>query len=562
MNKKFKKFMSVLLVSTILCTGLTGCSSNETKGTSVNDEPKLVYQADQAIVSTATGKVRGYIDNKVYTYKGIQYATAERFQMPQPVPKWEGIKDAVIYGGIAPQTPQTTGIAEVLNTHYYYPQEEDETKIQTLNIWSPEISDSAKKPVMVWLHGGGFDSGASNEQIGYDGRNMSERGDVVVVSINHRLNCLGFLDVSEFGEEYKYSGNLGMADIVAALEWIKENVAQFGGDPDNVTLFGQSGGAGKIMTLLGMPVADGLYDKVIMQSCWPEFVSKDGAQKIAKETMDNLNISSVEELKEVPYQDLYDASMQAQNKLWEEVGEDYAGFYPEIDGDYIPENIWTEETIGQYGFDIPVMIGTTFSEESIGDVSLLTGEEFNKNAVSDEEAMERLKAMYGDHTEAIVEEFKTAYPNKKIIDALYLDNAYYYPLAEGSYRNGSMKVTNLKAAQGGADVYCYQFAYDFPLMGGINAWHCSEIPFVFGNIDKVGITTGLTKEAYDLQDMMCDAWVAFAKNGNPNHENMIDWPAYTTEEGATMIFESKSRVGYHFDDALRSEIGKWLEDIQ
>ena len=567
MKKTIIIFLAAMMTAACTTPSSSFTKSGETTSsggtqTQINDKQSVIFQADNAVVQTASGKVRGYTDNGIYTYKGIQYAEAERFEMPHEVTPWEGVIDTVVYGGIAPQTPQTTSIAEVLNTHYYYPQETDETKIDTLNIWTPSLDKNEKKPVMVWLHGGGYDSGASNEQIVYDGRNMSERGDVVVVSINHRLNVLGFLDLSDYGEEYKYSGNLGMADIIASLQWIQKNISAFGGDPSNVTIFGQSGGAGKVMTLMAIPQADGLYHKAIMQSCWPEFVSQKGAKMISARTMELLKAKTVDDIKNIPYSDLYEAAMKAQNELWEQAGEDYAGFYPELDGDYIPENIWTPETIGERAKEIPLMIGTTFTEESLDGIAFLNGEDFNKNEASEEEAMKILNEVYGDHAAAIAEEFKKAFPEKNLVDAAYIDKAWYYPMANGSYRNGSMNVTNLKASQNGAPVFAYQFVYDFPLRGGIPAWHCSEIPFVFHNIDKVGITTGLTSEAYELQDEICDAWTTFAHTGNPNHEGMIEWPAYTEKNGSVMIFESESRIGNHFDDALRSEIDAWVADLQ
>ena len=208
------------------------------------------------VVETKAGKLRGFQLDGTYAFHGVKYADAKRFHQPTPVEPWEGIKNALAYGYVCPMLQQDQPSNELMVPHRYWPLDEN---CQYLNIWTQHLDPNAKKPVLVWLHGGGFAAGSSIEHIAYEGENMSKYGDVVVISLNHRLNILGYLDLSPFGEEYKNSGNAGNADMVAALQWIHENIANFGGDPENVTLFGQSGGGMKVWTLMQTPAADGLF---------------------------------------------------------------------------------------------------------------------------------------------------------------------------------------------------------------------------------------------------------------------------------------------------------------
>ena len=215
------------------------------------------------IVTTKAGKLRGFVVDGTYTFHGIRYAVAKRFHQPEPVPAWEGVKDALAYGYVCPLLEQDEPSNEVMIPHRYWPMDEN---CQYLNIWTQSLDENAKKPVMVWLHGGGYFAGSSIEQVAYEGDALAAYGDVVVVTVNHRLNILGYLDLSDYGEEYANSGIVGMEDIVMALKWVRDNIDQFGGDPDNVTIMGESGGGAKVRALLQMSSADGLYHRAIIQS--------------------------------------------------------------------------------------------------------------------------------------------------------------------------------------------------------------------------------------------------------------------------------------------------------
>ena len=260
---------------------------------------------DSPIVETTKGKLRGYYFNGVNIFQGIRYAKAKRFEMPQPVDAWEGVKDAVSYGMICPVLSQPMPAGEVMTPHRFWPTSEH---CQYLNVWTNSLDKEAKKPVMFWIHGGGFFSGSSIEQECYDGFNLAKMDDVVFVSVNHRLNAFGYLDIADFGiEKYKNACNVGMADLVEALRWVRDNIAQFGGDPENVTIFGQSGGGEKVTALGQIPEAEGLFAKAIVMSGVYMNGVVDNASEVdskafVEKIMDVLNIEDhdVEKLAKAP----------------------------------------------------------------------------------------------------------------------------------------------------------------------------------------------------------------------------------------------------------------------
>ena len=498
-----------------------------------------------AVVEVDGGKIQGYIRNGIFTYHGVPYAEAEIFMPPAKLKSWDGIKTALNYGPMSPQDISPEG--DMFPFHYYWPLWEgrnyaQSNNCQNLNIWTPALDDK-KRPVMVWLHGGGFEAGNSAAEDVYDGENLSRRGDIVVVSINHRLNVLGFLDLSAYGEEFKYSGNLGMLDIVAALEWIRDNIAKFGGDPENITLFGQSGGGAKILTLMGMPKAAGLFHKGIEQSGAVDlmgitFPDQKATRRVAELTLQNLGIApeNAKRIRDVPFDKLFAAGNAAMKKAIEEGCAVYS-WSPVKDGDLIPNDI------GSAGFteqvkNIPLMVGSTLNEwETVSLlVNMKTNQSDNKNFWDDAKVNEKLREKYGDKADAVVSAFMKAYPNKKKADALY---------AEVWIREGALRILNAKAAQNAAPVYSYIFAWETPVMGGYAmAYHCSELPFVFNNIALSEKITGGGEKAYALADIMSQAWIDFAKTGNPG------WEAYTKDKGAAMIFDNESKVMYHHDDEL------------
>ncbi|MCI8772308.1 MAG: carboxylesterase/lipase family protein [Lachnospiraceae bacterium] len=443
------------------------------------------FQYDEVpVLETTSGKLKGYFYDGEYIFKGVPYAQAERFQMPVEA-KWEGIQDATSYGFVCPLLVQDTPRGELLVPHRYWPQDEH---CQNLNIWTTTLDEKAQKPVVVWLHGGGYFAGSSIEQAAYDGFNMCMLGDVVVVSINHRLNILGYLDLSPFGEKYANSGNAGHADMVAALRWIRKNIALFGGDPDNVTIFGQSGG--------GMKVAD------LMQ--------------IALET--------------VPYYELAKAYGKVSPAIAAKGG--YVGNAPLVNDYYkgYPLGYGLRECTGK----IPVMIGTVFGEFSFAPAM------FNKLELSEQEMEEIIGKVYGEHTKELMQEFARAYPGKNPTDLLYVDRAMRQP---------SKQLAKLFVELGNENVHLYDFTLEFPFMHNKIAWHCADIPFFFHNTDKVEIC-GMPGVSDKLEEQMFGAFMAFVRSGDPNFEKLPAWPGVTSEKEPTMIFDRECEVRMNFDDKL------------
>lgn len=493
-------------------------------------------------VKTTKGMIKGYCFDGVYTFKGIPYAYADRFQMPVECEKWDDIKETTSYGRVCPLMTPDNPTGEMMVPHMYWPENEH---CQYLNIWTNELNPKAKKPVMVWLHGGGFFAGSSIEQLAYDGMNMSQN-DVVVVSLNHRLNILGFMDLSWYDDKYKNSANAGFADIVAALEWIQNNITEFGGDPDNVTLFGQSGGGMKITALMQIPSAQGLFHKgIVMSGVAGDFMKPcDGGngRAIVKALLKQLKLDDVEQLETVPYSLLVQAYMMVSGDVAKK-GE-YIGNNPMVDDYYLGEPHMTEFT--QQARQTPLIVGTVF-----GEFSGFAPKPYNKSELTDKEMVGIIEQVFGDKTEALVAAFQTAYPDKKIIDVLDLD-ALFRPL--------SKELVHAKAKYSETPTYSYLFSLNFPCHYGQSAWHCSDIPFVFHNIDKVPVAN-IEGVSDDLQEKMCNAFVSFAKTGNPNHEGLPQWDACTPDNEVTMLFDQECRVGINFDDNLLKIMKEVLPEI-
>ena len=447
-----RKRIRSLLVSACMMIALTACGSaseaaSRTSESAVQDStasPLSSSESEPGLVQTAAGLVQGTDEDNVYRFLGIPYAEAkERFVPADEVTPWEGIFEADSYGKISYQGA-SLGMSAQNGA-------DNDNNCQNLNIWTPG-TDDAKRPVMVWLHGGGFFSGSANESM-YDGENLSRNEDVVVVSVNHRLNAFGHLDLSAYDDKYQYSANVGIIDIQMALEWIQDNIENFGGDPDNVTLFGQSGGGAKILALMTTPYAKGLFQKGIIQSGATEemgvsFSSQEISQRIAELTLKNLGIdeANLEEIQTVSYQDILDASDQARVQAGEEYGiyqalsTDYGVEWgPVVEGDYLPSNPVTDDGFAEAGRDVSLLIGSNFSEWT---------------------HWMPLSA-HNDLTEEQVAAFKSAYPDRDASDAAYVDTFIRLPM---------LKIMSHKADQGGAPVYAYLFNY------GSDPYHGAEIP--------------------------------------------------------------------------------------
>lgn len=493
---------------------------------------KFICSSTEPVVDTVCGKIRGFQFGSTYTFHGIKYADAKRFMMPTPVQPWEGTKDALSYGYTAPLMNDESPNGDLMVPHRFWPKSED---CQYLNIWTQSIEKGTKKPVLVWLHGGGFSGGSSIEMVAYDGNNLSEAGDSVVVSLNHRLNIIGFLDISALGEKYWNSGNVGMADIVMALQWIHENIDAFGGDPENVTIFGQSGGGGKVHTLLQIPAADDLFQRGIIQSgMWADgglpYGRKDDHTKLAESMIKVLGGDSAEILETVTYSELVRAYNAAAPGLNEQGIE--TGFGPHANRWFVGNTLNVDFT--EAAKKKPVIVGTALAEFAFG-----PGVK-DKHTLSEDECIALVQKKYGEHTNEVLALFREAYPEKNLTDAIVLDSFF---------RGPAIDFLDKRARDCEAPTYSFVFAFDFPYNGGAAAWHCAEIPYAFRNADKVAICNvpGVSEK---LEAQVSDAWLNFAKTGNPSNEALGEWPAYKQGEEYTMVFSDNSGARKAYDSKL------------
>lgn len=539
------KFYSVALTILALASGCWSCANSSGSGsgsTAVKDS-----SSESAIVATQQGRVAGYIDGNTYIYKGIPYAKAERFMPPTAPDNWEGVRSSRAYGPTCPQGKRagwgSDETAYAFDWDDGYPGED----CQRLNIWTPAVNDGTKRPVMVWLHGGGFSAGSGQELPSYDGKHLAEK-DVVVVTLNHRLNVLGFLDLLAYGERYAKSANVGMLDIVAALEWVRDNIANFGGDPDNVTIFGQSGGGGKVSTLLAMPSAQGLFHKAIVQSgSTLTSMTSESSRRIGVALMEELGLrsSQIDSLANIPYEQLLAAGTAAVQRAKDEMTRNGSnpnllfGWSPSMDGNVLPRHPFSPDAPEQ-SRDIPMMIGTTFTEFSPS-AYVPALRNLDRDGV-----VNFIRNTYGDSTEEYISLYAAAYPGYR--DADLMDTDYMF-------RSGAVAQAKVKAAQEGAPVWMYIFGWQSPVLGGgLRSTHCMEIPFVFNNADVHSSMTGGGEEALLLADRMSQAWVNFARYGNPNGPDGIDgvpeWEPYTAEEGATMWWDNECSIKRNHDREL------------
>ncbi|HEY33632.1 MAG TPA: carboxylesterase/lipase family protein [Dehalococcoidia bacterium] len=456
------------------------------------------------IVNTNAGKVRGTTEKDVLAFKGIHYGESTegsaRFLPPQSVEPWEGVFDATEYGQTAPQygslaTPDVNQGEDCL----------------VLNVWTPAVGDGGERPVMVWLHGGGYASGSGSEAT-YNGANLADRGDVVVVTINHRLNVFGYLYLDEIGgEEFTGSGMAGMLDIVLALEWVRDNIEAFGGDPDNVTIFGESGGGAKVSTLLAMPSAEGLFHKAIVQS-GPGLtgVDPDDATAYAESLLEELGLGAdeLDQLQQVPIQEMLDA-----------IGAITGSLSPVVDGYYLPANPFTP-VAAPTAANVPLMIGTNHDEITF--MMMMAGTPADPD-MTEEELRERLAETHGDNTDDIIAAYQNADPEATPWQL------YIWILSDEYFRRYSVILAERKMEGGTAPVYMYLFTKQSERYPDFGTPHFMEVAYVFDN------TADSPNDA--LATIMSKAWIAFARSGDPNHAGMPTWEPYTLDDRATMFFD-------------------------
>ncbi len=482
------------------------------------------------VVETASGRVAGYVSKGVSVFKGIPYGAstdgANRFMPPCKPAPWGGVREATAYAGRSPQAPaaaQRPELATVWGAVDTLPVGED---CLTLHVWTPGLDDG-KRPVMVWLHGGAFSYGSANSPR-YDSVNLARRNDVVVVAVNHRLNIFGHLDLSAHGERFAQSGNAGVLDLVAALEWVRDHAARFGGNPGNVTIFGQSGGGGKVCALLTMPSAKGLFHKAIVQSgASVRFAERERTTRLADAVLKHLGVSA-DQLAGLPLERLQEAVVPAQATLPRPALPllDRYNFGPAIDGSVLPAHPFDPDAPA-ISDDIPILVGGTKDESAI----FLAPDDAVWNRTLDEAAFDKhLAAVAGEAAPTLGAYYRrrdpAASPADRLISALTMSN----------FTVRSNMLAERKAARGKAPVWVYDFAWESPAFGGrLKSCHSVEVPFVFDTLDVIG-ERHRKPDAQALADRVSQTWVAFAATGK------AEWPAYTAGKRPVMVFDDTSTV--------------------
>jgi para-nitrobenzyl esterase len=480
------------------------------------------------IVPTTAGKIRGLRLNNVYAFKGIPYGDstegARRFLPPGNPKPWTGVRETTELGHRSPHGPSTL-IPEVAAMDRDEPVGED---CLVLNVWTSGLGGAGKRPVMVYVHGGGYVTG-SGGFILYDGANLARKHDVVVITLNHRLNVFGYLYLAELGgEKYANASNVGMLDLVLALEWVRDNISAFGGDPGNVTLFGQSGGAGKISALLAMPAAKGLFHRAIVESgSAVKGKSRAEATAWAEQFLQRLGLKpgQLDELQKMSAEQLVAAMASGgANPL--------LGLGPVVDGRTLPANPF-DPAAPQISSSVPLLTGTVETE-----VTFFKNQELDP--IDDATLRTRVKQILrlGDaEADRLIAAYHAGLPGISNIDVELI------LASDMMFREGVLAQAELKAQQAAAPVYMYYFTWRSPVREGkLKAFHTLELPFVFDNVDLDEAMTGTGHERYLLAERMSNAWVAFARSGNPNHKGLPKWPAFNNTQRATMIFNNECKV--------------------
>lgn len=505
-------------------------------------EKEFVCNNADTVVKTAAGKVKGYRYDGVNTFLGIQYAEAERFMPPKPVKPWDGIKDAQGYGWTAPLLREKGPWSNIVNPNRSYPESET---CQFLNVWSPSLDPSAKLPVVVWIHGGGFESGSCVELTCYDGSNLAKYGQVVCVSLNHRLNVLGYLDLSSYGEKYVNSGNAGMADIVAALEWVRDNITGFGGNPNCVTVFGQSGGGAKVSTLLQVPAADGLFHRALIMS--GASIQEESPSRNDREIVDgllkelNLEGNDVDGLEKIDLDKLLAATDKVVNRLYPREESTIGRLIWEP----VP-NDWYKGEPSRVGFTehaktIPVMVGTVIGEFNMRAMM------HNKKHATEEERIAYLRPIFGEHTEELVRLFQKAYPGRNIAELATVDH---------KFRPGAIQFADGRARDDCCGTFVYLNTFEASYDDGMPLWHCGDIDFFFHNAELSPLhqVPGVTSK---LQDQIFGTFMSFVRTGNPNHTGFPDWPAYSKAGAYTLLLGQQIEVKLDHDRELVTKANQW-----
>jgi para-nitrobenzyl esterase len=486
----------------------------------------------EVIVETVSGRVRGKEERGVAVFKGIPYAAPplgeNRFRPPRKAVPWSGVRDALAYGDQAIQDDNVFNLpSELLAIFPLSGSEKTSEDCLTLNVWTSGTS-GANRPVLFWCHGGAFITGSGSSSW-YDGTNLCRLDDVVVVTFNHRLGALGYLHLEDIAPDFGGAGTAGVRDIVAALEWVQDNIARFGGDPGNVTIFGESGGGAKVSVLMALPAAKGLFHKAIIQSGPAvQMATREDGAKTARQVLAELGLSDKDapKLRSLPAEMILAAQgvVQAAAARGPIADRRRRGFNPVIDGTYFPGGPFNP-TAPAVSAHVPLMIGSNKDEQSLflGHLPWVTGATFDNLPAA-------MTPYLGERAAEIVATYHAAQPK------LPADQIGLILMGELGQRLPSLQMAERKLALKAADAFVYLFAWETPVLGGrLRACHTLEIPFVFNTLEGAAIT-GDDPSRLALGETVARAWIAFAKSGNPG------WKPYDTTERPTMVFDLQSRV--------------------
>ncbi len=557
------RYLKLFLHATLLAIftiSINSCVSNSENAQNAGnsqaydpDKQQILIGDDIAIANTQYGKVKGYISRGIYTFLGIPYGAdtggENRFMPPQPPESWEGVKPAVYFSNCAPQfeTIQSPESYDTFRDHDNYTTKSEDCL--RVNVWTPAL-DNTKRPVIVWIHGGGYSFGNAIEQDGYYGENFARTQDAVYCSINHRLNSFGFSDFASVGgEKYKHSGNVGMLDIIASLQWIHDNIENFGGDPGNVTIIGQSGGGSKVCVIATMPAAKGLIHKAVALSGNSiKLGSSENSEKLGEYILKEANLkpSEIDKLQEMSWEDYYELSHKALAKFNEEnsatgVFGMKLGFNPVGDDVDIPSGTFYSGDRSDLP-DVPMIICSTFHEFQDG----MTKPE--QTSWTKEDVLAQLEEDCGENGEIIYNGFE------KILPASASPADIWATIRTNGVRESVINTANTKLQQN-SPVYTAWFGWSPDMFDGrMRAFHCIDICFWFNNTDQYLSQTGGGIVPRILSDKMSNALGAFMRTGNPNTQNtdgLPEWPQYNEKDGAVMILDNKCKVMNDPDRELR-----------
>ena len=510
-----------------------------------------VFAAEGPVAETSAGKIAGVSSGGVHAFKGVPYGAptggANRFMPPQKPQPWSGVRSATEWAGRAPQAspsgPRRSELSGLSGAPDKLAESED---CLTLNVWTRGLNDGGRRPVMVWYHGGGFSYGSSNTPR-LDGTNLAALYDVVVVTVNQRLNIIGHLHLADMGgAAYAQSGNAGTLDMVASLQWVRDNIERFGGDPRNVTIFGQSGGGGKVSTLLATPAARGLFHRaIVMSGAAVRLSTRERAGKLAEAVLKHLDLtpSRLDELQTMPFKQLIAAIGPARKMVGRADHPlfDRYDFGPVVDGTLLPGHPY-EPAATTVSTDIPVLVGNV-KDEMAG--YLAPNDKVWNRVLTEDEMRAQIAPVAGSATDRVIELYRSLYPGASPSDRLIST------LTDSNFRIRSFLLAERKAAQGRAPVWLYSFDWETPVFDGkLKAYHALDVPFVFNTIDAVN-ATDRGPVAHDLSRRMSATWATFARTGKPDNAAIPHWPAYTLAERATLIFNRECSVAKDYGREAR-----------